>query len=133
MEAPKTLAEALEALSVARADFAAFEALTAEHSAHLAAHSALAERFATVSAALDEANARNRELAVALDVLKAEQASAAEQATRTLSALGVDPVQAVCETQAPKSKNQLWQEYNELPLRDRNAFFAANQAVMGAV
>jgi hypothetical protein len=133
MEAPKTLSEALDALSLARADFAAFEALTAEHNAQLAAHNALAERFAAVSAALDEANARNRELALALDAAKAEQATAAEQATRTLSALGVDPVQAIAETQAVKSKDQLWQEYNALPLRDRNAFFAANKAVMGAV
>ena len=53
MEVPKTLAEALSALDAARVDAAAFGALTVEHTAQLAAHAQLAERFNTLSAQFD--------------------------------------------------------------------------------
>lgn len=128
MDSPSTLTDALAALSAAQADLVALNALTAEHSAVVAAFEALKAKTADLSAALEIANNNNRDLAAALDALKASEADASAKANAIVANLGVQPVAIQPEAAtAPKSKDELWAHYQTLGFVERNAFFAANK------
>lgn len=125
---PATLTDALAALSAAQADLSALNSLTAEHSAVVAQFDALKTRAAELSAALELANANNRDLAAALDALKASEADAAAKANAIVAQLGVAPVAIVPEqATAPKTREELWAHYQTLGFVERNAFYAANK------
>jgi seryl-tRNA synthetase len=131
MEQPHTLADALEALTSARADVAALEALSAEYSQLVAAHAGLTETHNALQASLADALAEKATLAATLETLKAEQQTVATQANAVISGLGIDPVAVVPETtNSPKSSTELWAEYNILPLEQRNQFFLKNKEAM---
>ena len=128
MDLPSTLTDALAALSAAQADLVALNALTAEHSAVVAAFEALKAKTVDLSAALEIANNNNRDLAAALDALKASEADASAKANAIVANLGVQPVAIQPEAAtAPKSKDELWAHYQTLGFVERNAFFAANK------
>jgi hypothetical protein len=128
MDHPSTLTDALAALSAAQADLVALNALTAEHSAVVAAFEALKAKTVDLSAALEVANTNNRDLAAALDALKASEADASAKANAIVANLGVAPVAIQPEAAtAPKSKEELWAHYQTLGFVERNAFFAANK------
>ena len=128
MDSPSTLTDALAALSAAQADLVALNALTAEHSAVVAAFEALKAKTVDLSAALEIANNNNRDLAAALDALKASEADASAKANAIVANLGVQPVAIQPEAAtAPKSKDELWAHYQTLGFVERNAFFAANK------
>jgi len=131
MEQPHTLADALEALTSARADVAALEALSAEHSQLVAAHAGLTETHNALQASLAASLEQNATLVAALETLKAEQKTVAIQANAVISGLGIDPVTVVPEaTNTQKSSTELWAEYNTLPLEQRNQFFLTNKEAM---
>ena len=131
MDSPSTLTDALAALSAAQADLVALNALTAEHSAVVAAFEALKAKTTDLSAALEIANNNNRDLAAALDALKASEADASAKANAIVANLGVAPVAIQPEAAtAPKSKDELWAHYQTLGFVERNQFFAANKTAM---
>lgn len=131
MDLPTTLTDALAALSAAQADVAAFNALSAEHSALVAQFDLLKAQSADLSAALDKSHAEKLELAKQLDAVKAAEADAAAKANAIVANLGVAPVAIVPEQiSAPKSKDELWAHYLTLGFRERNEFYAANKKAM---
>jgi hypothetical protein len=131
MELPSTLTDALAALSAAKADLAALNALTAEHSAVVAEFQSLKGKAADLSAALDVANANNLDLAKALDAIKASEAEASAKANAIVANLGVAPVTIQSEqATALKTQDELWAHYRTLGLNERNAFFQANKKQM---
>lgn len=131
MEQPHTLADALEALTSARADVAALEALSAEHSQLVAAHAGLIETHNALQASLADALAEKATLAATLETLKAEQQTASAQANAVISGLGIDPVVVIPETtNSTKTSAELWAEYNTLGFRERNAFYQQHKAAM---
>jgi seryl-tRNA synthetase len=131
MEQPHTLADALQALTSARADVAALEALSAEHSELVTAFAGLTDTHNALQASLAASIEQNATLATALETLKAEQKTVANQANAVISGLGIDPVAVVPEsTNSAKSSTELWAEYNTLPLEQRNQFFLTNKEAM---
>lgn len=131
MEQPHTLADALEALTSARADVAALEALSAEHSQLVAAHAGLTETHNALQASLADALAEKATLSAALETLKAEQQTVATQANAVISGLGIDPVAVVPEaTNSAKSSKELWAEFETLPLEARNAFYLKHKETL---
>jgi seryl-tRNA synthetase len=131
MEQPHTLADALEALTSARADVAALEALSAEHSQLVTAFAGLNETHNALQLSLAASLEQNATLTAALEALKAEQKTASAQANATLSNLGIDPVAVVPETaNAEKTSAELWAEYNTLGFQARNEFYKLHKAKM---
>ena len=124
MELPQTLAEALEALTVARADAQAFNALTAEHTATLAALSATQ---ADLSAAVLAFQNLNAEHAATLATMAAAELDSAAKANAIVASLGVQPVAIIAAEGAPKTSKELWAEYHALPIEARNDFYAKHR------
>jgi hypothetical protein len=127
MDRPDTLASALEALDAARADVAALNALAAEHSSVVEAVSALTADNETLKASAAAQLAQISELTLALE---AAQASADHKANAVIANLGVPAVPVTHETPAPKTSDELWAEYNILPIEARNEFYAKNRATL---
>ena len=131
METPTTLTDALQALTAAQADLSALNALTAEHTALVAAHNDLKARAGQLADALSAAEARALDLANLLDAAKAAEADAAAKANQIVANLGVAPVAIQPEqATAPKTKDELWAHYMTLGFVERNEFFAANRKAM---
>lgn len=134
MEQPHTLADALEALTSARADVAALEALSAEHSQLVTAFAGLTETHNALQASLAKALAEKATLGAALETLKAEQQTVATQANAVISGLGIDPVAVVAvvpeSTNSAKSSKELWAEFETLPLEARNAFYLKHKETL---
>jgi len=124
MDLPNTLAEALEALTVARADAQAFETLNAEHTATLAA---LAATQADLSAAVLAFQSLTAEHTATLATMAAAELDAAAKANAIVANLGVDPVAIVAADSVPKTKTELWSEYNALPVGARNEFYTKHR------
>ena len=124
MELPNTLAEALEALTVARADAQAFNALTAEHTATLAALSATQ---ADLSAAVLAFQNLTAEHTATLATMAAAELDAAAKANAIVANLGVEPVAIIAAEGAPKTSKELWAEYHALPIEARNDFYAKHR------
>ena len=120
MDLPNTLAEALEALTAARVDAQALEALTAEHNATVnALATAQADLLAAVVAFEKLTNEHNELLAK----VTAAEADAAAKANAIVASLGVEPVAILAAEVAPKTAKELWAEYNALPIEARNEFY----------
>lgn len=131
MDLPSTLTDALAALSAAQADVVALNALSAEHTALVANFDILKNKAAELALSLDVANANNLELAKAVDALKARETDASAKANAIVASLGVTPVVIQSEqVTATKSVDELWAEYNSLPIESRNEFFAKHKAVL---
>ena len=124
MELPNTLAEALEALTAARADAQAFNALTAEHTAALAALSATQ---ADLSAAVLAFQNLTAEHTATLATMAAAELDAAAKANAIVASLGVDPVAIVAADAVPKTSKELWAEYAALPVGARNDFYTKHR------
>ena len=124
MELPQTLAEALEALTAARADAQAFNALTAEHTATLAALSATQ---ADLSAAVLAFQNLTAEHTATLATMAAAELDAAAKANAIVASLGVEPVAIVAADAVPKTTAELWAEYHALPVGARNEFYAKHR------
>jgi len=124
MELPNTLAEALEALTAARADAQAFETLTAEHTATLAA---LAATQADLSAAVVAFQNLSAEHTATLAAMAAAELDAAAKANAIVANLGVEPVAIIAAEGAPKTAKELWAEYNALPVEARNEFYTKHR------
>jgi len=127
MELPQTLAEALEALTVARADAQAFNALTAEHTATLAALSATQ---ADLSAAVLAFQTLTAEHTATLATMAAAELDAAARANAIVASLGVDPVAIVAADAVPKTSKELWAEYHALPIQARNEFYLKHRETL---
>lgn len=124
MELPNTLAEALEALTAARADAQAFDLLSAEHSATVVA---LAAAQADLTAAVVAFQALTAEHTSALARIEAAESEASATANAIVAGLGVDPVAIVAADAVPKTTAELWAEYNALPAGARNEFYAKHR------
>ena len=124
MELPNTLAEALEALTAARADAQAFETLTAEHTATLAA---LAATQADLSAAVVAFQNLSAEHTATLAAMAAAELDAAAKANAIVANLGVEPVAIIAAEGAPKTAKELWAEYHALPVEARNEFYTKHR------
>jgi hypothetical protein len=131
MDLPSTLTDALAALSAAQADVAALNSLSAEHTSLVANFDVLKNKATELALSLDVANANNSELAKAVDALKAREIDASAKANAIVANLGVTPVVIQSEqVTATKSVDELWAEYNSLPIENRNEFFAKHKAVL---
>lgn len=131
MDQPHTLADALEALTSARADVAALEALSAEHAELVTAFAGLTDTHNALQASLAAALEQNTALNAALETLKAEQQSVATKANAVISGLGIDPVAVVSETtNSAKSSKELWAEFEALPLEARNSFYLKHKQAL---
>jgi hypothetical protein len=124
MELPNTLAEALEALTVARADAQAFETLTAEHTATLATLSATQ---ADLSAAVLAFQNLSNEHTATLAAMASAELDAAAKANAIVANLGVEPVAIIAAEGAPKTAKELWAEYHALPVEARNEFYTKHR------
>jgi hypothetical protein len=131
MELPNTLSDALQALTKANDDLAAFHSLENEHTAIVAQAQQLQATVLQMTSALDQANANNVDLAAALEKMKAAEVAAANKANAIVANLGVAPVEIQPEqTFATKTTGELWAEYNSLPITERNAFYAKHKAAL---
>jgi hypothetical protein len=131
MELPNTLSDALQALTKANDDLAAFHSLENEHTAIVAQVQQLQATVLQMTSALDQANANNVDLAAAVEKMKAAEVAAANKANAIVANLGVAPVEIQPEqTFATKTTNELWAEYNSLPITERNAFYAKHKAAL---
>jgi hypothetical protein len=107
MDVPTTLADALDALALARVDVSALDALTAEHNVTL---EALAEANRNLAASALSAEASKREinaLKEQIENFKANEANANAKAVEIVAALGVEPVALVAEEASPLTKKTL--------------------------
>jgi len=127
MDRPDTLASALEALDAARADVAALNALAAEHSSVVEAVAALTADNETLKASAAAQLAQISELTLTLE---AAQASAEHKANAVIANLGVPAVPVTPEAPVPKTSDELWAEYNSLPIEAKNEFYAKNRATL---
>jgi len=129
MDTPLTLNDALDALTAARADLGALNALSAEHAALVASHETLSANYASLEKALAGAVQHTAALEAAL---AGKEQEAAAKANAIVANLGVEPV-AIQSEQATvvKSAKELWAEYHSLPIEARNEFFAQHKAVLG--
>lgn len=130
MDLPDTLASALEALSAARADAQALEILAAEHATTLASLNALTEKHQELAASLAAASMAAADQAAVIAKLEAEKLTASERANAIVANVGVDPVAIVADATQVKSSEELWAEFNALPLEDRNSFYAKHRATL---
>jgi hypothetical protein len=127
MEAPKTLTEARatlkahqEQMDALRAELVAANELLAEAQSAAQGIDLLRNENAVLLAEKMALEAKNLELN--------EAAKSAElRVTEAMASLGVPPVAIAPEPVAPKSKADLWAEYNKLPIENRHAFYLANR------
>lgn len=130
MDQPDTLASALEALNAARADAQALEILASEHATTLNALNTLTEKHQELSAALAAASMTANDQASLIAKLEAEKLTASERANAIVANVGVDPVAIVPDATQAKSSEELWAEFNTLPIEDRNSFYAKHRATL---
>ena len=127
MELPNTLAEALEALTVARVDAQAFDLLSAEHSATVIA---LTAAQADLTAAVVAFQTLTAEHAATLATMAAAELDAAAKANAIVAGLGVEPVAIIAAEGAPKTSKELWAEYATLPVEARNEFYLKHRETL---
>lgn len=131
MDTPSTLNDALDALAAARADLGALNALSAEHAALVGNHETLVAKVAGLQDALAASEQRAVELAKQLDAKAQAETEAAARANAIVANLGVPPVAIQFEQATqPKTKAELWAQYQTLGFTERNEFYRANKAVM---
>lgn len=124
MDLPNTLAEALEALTAARADAQAIDTLTAEHNETVNALMAAQSDLSAAVVAFEKLTAEHNEL---LAKFSAAETDAAAKANVIVANLGVEPVAIIAAEGAPKTSKELWAEYNALPIEARNEFYAKHR------
>jgi hypothetical protein len=124
MDLPNTLAEALEALTAARADAQAIETLTAEHNETVNALMAAQSNLASAVMAFDKLTAQHNEL---IAKVATAEADAAAKANAIVANLGVEPVAIIAAEGAPKTSKELWAEYAALPVEARNQFYTKHR------
>ena len=130
MDAPKTLTEARaslkaqqEQIDALRAELTAANELLAEAQASVKDLDLVRQDAACILAEKMALEAKNLELI--------EAAKSAElRVTEAMASLGVPPVAIAPEPVTPKSKAELWAQYNKLPIENRNAFYRANRDAM---
>lgn len=95
---PATLSDALEALSSARADLSALEALSNEHKASLEALAEAKRDNSALVLAVENLQNEKAALEASIEVLKAAETDANAKAVEIVASLGVEPVAVVSET-----------------------------------
>jgi uncharacterized protein YdcH (DUF465 family) len=124
MDLPNTLAEALEALTAARADAQALDTLTAEHNETVNALMAAQSNLSAAVMAFDKLTAEHNEL---ITKVATAEADAAAKANAIVANLGVEPVAILAAEGACKTSKELWAEYNALPVEARNEFYTKHR------
>ena len=107
--APNTLADALEALSTARADLSALDALNAEHKAAVELLEATKRDNAALVLAVASLESEREQLLSAVAALKATEADANQKAAEIVASLGVEPAAVVTSevSSGPKTRQEL--------------------------
>lgn len=125
MDSIQTLTGALDALSVAEARILALET-------DLAAAQSLLDEQTGAAAKLSEMQALVTSLNAQLAEAQKVNASAEMRITEALAAVAVEPVDlSPTPAQAhTKTKDELWAEYHNLSLYERNAFYAKHKAIL---
>lgn len=124
MDLPNTLAEALEALTAARADAQALDTLTAEHNETVNALMAAQSDLSAAVVAFEKLTAEHNDL---LAKFSAAESDAAAKANAIVANLGVEPVAIIAAEGAPKTSKELWAEYHAMPVEARNEFYAKHR------
>lgn len=128
MEIPETLASALTALATLRADFSASEAISTELLAQVESLTNLSNERIT---AIDGLNAQHtlalNEIAELKAAIAAHDLEASSRANAILANLAVEPIAILSEDVKAKTREELWTEYNTLPVTVRNEFYAKNR------
>lgn len=131
MEFPTNLTDALSALEAAHKDLAAFNALHEEHTAmvdQLAAANALLQKQTNDIA---QERATNSKLLSEIEALRLKEVDASARANAIVANLGVAPVEIQPEQGfVVRSSEDLWKEYNSLPIAERNDFYARHKATL---
>lgn len=129
MDLPNTLTDALVALDGAQKDLAAFNSLNDEHTALLAQLQELNALMTQQTASLNEERSTRAQLLVEIEALRLKEVEASAKANVIVANLGVDPVEIQAEQGfASRSSEDLWKEYNSLPIAERNDFYAKHKA-----
>jgi multidrug resistance efflux pump len=130
MSEPKTITEALEALSATRgqvdkltAELAAATELLTEAQSAVAQKEELLNTVSGLSSQLQNAQAE-------IEALKVQAQASEARITDAVASIGVPPVAIAGEPVSAKSKAELWAEYHKLPIEERNAFYKAHRDAM---
>jgi hypothetical protein len=107
MDLPATLADALDALALARVDASALDALTAEHNVTIEALAEANRNLAASALSAEIALAEINALKAQIETFKANEANANAKAVEIVAALGVEPVALVAEEASPLTKKTL--------------------------
>jgi hypothetical protein len=127
MDLPNTLAEALEALTAARADAQALDTLTAEHNETVNALMAAQSNLSAAVVSFEKLTAEHNDL---LAKFAAAESEASAKANAIVANLGVEPVAIIAAEGAPKTAKELWAEYAALPVEARNQFYTKHRDIL---
>ena len=131
MELPTNLTDALSALQGAHKDLAAFNSLNDEHTALLGQLEQLNTLMAQQTASLNEERSTRAQLLVEIEALRLKEVEASAKANTIVANLGVAPVEIQPDQGfVIRSQEDLWKEYNSLPIQERNDFYAKHKAAL---
>ena len=131
MDFPTTLSDALVALEAAQKDVAALNALTEEHTATLNQLQELNVLLQQQTQDLLHERLEKTKLIEENDVLRRKEIDALAKADVVMANLGVPPVEIQPEQSFhSRSVDELWKEYNSLPISERNAFYLKHKAAL---
>jgi hypothetical protein len=131
MELPTNLTDALSALEGARKDLSAFNALTEEHTAMVNQLNNLNLLLQQQTNDLNQERSGKEKLLAEIEALRLREIEASAQANNIVANLGVAPVEIQPEQGfVIRSQEDLWKEYNSLPIQERNDFYAKHKATL---
>lgn len=131
MELPTNLTDALSALQGAQKDLSAFNSLNEEHTALVAQLQQLNLVMAQQTNDLHEERSGKAKLSAEIEALRLKEIEASAQANNIVANLGVAPVEIQPDQGfVIRSQEDLWKEYNSLPIEARNEFYARHKATL---
>jgi hypothetical protein len=131
MEFPTNLTDALSALETARKDLSAFNALTEEHTAMVNQLNSMSLLLQQQTNELNQERSSKEKLVAEIEALRVKEIEASALANNIVANLGVSPVEIQPEQGLViRSQEDLWKEYNSLPIEERNDFYAKHKATL---
>jgi hypothetical protein len=131
MELPTNLTDALSALEGARKDLSAFNALTEEHTAMVNQLNSMSLLLQQQTTELNQERSNKEKLLAEIEALRLKEIEASALANNIVANLGVSPVEIQPEQGLViRSQEDLWKEYNSLPIQERNDFYAKHKATL---
>lgn len=131
MELPTNLTDALSALEAARKDLSAFNALTEEHTAMVNQLNSMGLLLQQQTNELNQERSSKEKLVAEIEALRVKEIEASALANNIVANLGVSPVEIQPEQGLViRSQEDLWKEYNSLPIQERNDFYAKHKATL---